>query len=259
MKKQVRRGLLPAGGFCALGAALLFAPGVRFSGYFFLGVAALFLVWSALGYFDEKHRFFKVRKRVFLAGVCALAVLLSCLEAVIISCGETYEPALPVDAVIVLGAGVNGETPSLTLQTRIDMAAEYIFSEDHGDVPIVLSGGQGSGENISEAEAMYRALRKSPLRPTDTPFHVFLEDRSTSTAENFAFSKALLEEQGVDTERAVIAVVTNDFHMYRSRLIAGEYGLNTIGVPAELPWWWLTANYYLRESFALVKTLLFDI
>ena len=257
MKKQIRRGLLPAGIFCALGAALLLAPGIRFSGYFFLGVAALFLVWSTLGYLAEKHRFFKLCKRVFLAGVCALAVLLSCLEAVIISCGETYEPALPVDAVIVLGAGVNGETPSLTLQTRIDMAAEYIA--DHGDVPIVLSGGQGSGENISEAEAMYRALRKSPLRPTDTPFHVLLEDRSTSTAENFACSKALLEEQGVDTERAVIAVVTNDFHMYRSRLIAGEYGLNTIGVPAELPWWWLTANYYLRESFALVKTLLFDI
>ena len=238
----MKRALIPAGIFGALGMALFFVPGVRFSGYFFLGVAALFLVWSALGYFGEKHRFFKVCKRVFLVGVCALAVLLSCLEAV-----------------IVLGAGVNGETPSLTLQTRIDMAAEYIFSEDHGDVPIVLSGGQGSGENISEAEAMYRALRKSPLRPTDTPFHVFLEDRSTSTAENFAFSKALLEEQGVDTERAVIAVVTNDFHMYRSRLIAGEYGLNTIGVPAELPWWWLTANYYLRESFALVKTLLFDI
>ena len=255
----MKRALIPAGIFGALGMALFFVPGVRFSGYFFLGAAALCIVWLTLGYFAEKHRFFKICKRVFLAGVCALIVLLSCLEAVIISCGETYEPALPVDAVIVLGAGVNGETPSLTLQTRIDMAAEYIFTEGHGNVPIVLSGGQGSGENISEAEAMYRALRKSPLKPTDTPFRFLLEDRSTSTAENFAFSKALLEEQGVDTERAVIAVVTNDFHLYRSRLIAGEYGLNTIGVPAELPWWWLTANYYLRESFALVKTLLFDI
>ena len=255
----MKKALIPAGIFGALGMTLFFVPGVRFSGYFCLGVAALCLLWLALGYFAEKHRFFKVCKRIFLVGLCALMVLLSCLEAVIVSCGETYEPALPVDAVIVLGAGVNGETPSLTLQTRIDMAAEYIFAEDHGDVPIVLSGGQGSGENISEAEAMYRALRKSPLKPTDTPFRFLLEDRSTSTAENFAFSKALLEEQGVDTERAVIAVVTNDFHLYRARLIAGEYGLTTVGVPAELPWWWLTANYYLRESFALVKTLLFDI
>lgn len=259
MKREVRRCLLPAGIFSALGMVLFFVPGVRFSGYFCLGIATLFLIWLALGHLAEKHWIFKACKRIFLVGVCALAVLLSCLEAVIISCGETYEPALPVDAVIVLGAGVNGETPSLTLQTRIDMAAEYIFSEDHGNVPIVLSGGQGSGENISEAEAMYRSLRKSPLKPTDTPFCFWLEEGSTSTAENFAFSKALLEEHGVDTETAVIAVVTNDFHIYRSRLIAGEYGLNTIGVPAELPWWWLTANYYLREAFALVKTLLFDI
>ena len=251
--------LIPAGIFGVLGTVLFFVPGVRFSGYFCLGLAALFLVWLTLGELSEKHRFFKICKRVFLVSVFALTVLLSCLEAVIISYGEEYRPALPVDAVIVLGAGVNGETPSLTLQTRIDKAAEYIFMEGHGDVPIVLSGGQGSGENISEAEAMYRALRKSPLKPTDTPFRFLLEDRSTSTAENFAFSKALLEEHGVDTEKAVIAVVTNDFHIYRSRLIAEDYGLTTIGVPAELPWWWLTANYYLRESFALVKTLLFDI
>ena len=247
----MKRALIPAGIFGALGMALFFVPGVRFSGYFFLGVAALFLVWSALGYFDEKHRFFKVCKRIFLVGVCALAVLLSCLEAVIISCGETYEPALPVDAVIVLGAGVNGETPSLTLQTRIDMAAEYIFSESHGDVPIVLSGGQGSGENISEAEAMRRELEGLSGR-------LLLEDQSTSTAENFAFSKKLLKEYGVDTETATIAVVTNDFHILRAQLIAQREGMHTFGIPAELPWWWLSANYYLREPFALVKTLLFD-
>ena len=184
----MKRALIPAGIFGALGMALFFVPGVRFSGYFFLGAAALCIVWLILGYFAAKHRFFKICKRVFLAGICALIVLLSCLEAVIISCGETDEPALPVDAVIVLGAGVNGETPSLTLQTRIDMAAEYIFTEGHGNVPIVLSGGQGSGENISEAEAMYRALCKSPLKPADAPFHVLLEDRSTSTIENLQFA-----------------------------------------------------------------------
>ena len=85
-----------------------------------------------------------------------------------------------------------------------------------------------------------------------------LEDRSTSTAENFAFSKALLEEQGIQTDTAVIGVVTNDFHMFRAKLIARREGLTTVGVPAELPWWWLTANYYVREAFALVKTLIFD-
>ena len=57
---------------------------------------------------------------------------------------------------------------------------------------------------------------------------------------------------------SVIGVVTNDFHMFRAKLIAQREGLTTVGVPAELPWWWLTANYYVREAFALVKTLIFD-
>ena len=50
----------------------------------------------------------------------------------------------------------------------------------------------------------------------------------------------------------------NDFHLFRAKLIARREGMQTVGVPAELPWWWLTANYYLREPFALVKTLIFD-
>ena len=69
----------------------------------------------------------------------------------------------------------------------------------------------------------------------------------------------ILLQNGIDPETAVIGVVTNDFHLYRARLIAERQGLEIIGAGAELPWWWLTANYYMREAFALVKTLLFDV
>lgn len=244
--------------FFALGALLFAVPGVRFSSLCFLGLGGVCILWLALGHYEKKYRFFKTCKRLFLAGLAALALALSCMEITILRYGEDYRPALPVDAVIVLGAGVNGETPSAALRSRIDAAADYIYSQGHGGVPVVLSGGQGRGEDISEAECMYRALMDHPLRPADTPNHFLLEDKSTSTAENFAYSKALLEDYGLDTQEAVIAVVTNDFHVYRSRLIAEREGLTTVGVPAELPWWWLTANYYLREAFALVKTLLFD-
>lgn len=239
--------------FFTLGALLLGAPGVRFSAVFFIGLGLLCLTWRILDRVAEKSRFFKICKRIFLVGICAITVAICCIEAVLLSYGEEDRSALPVDAVIVLGAGVNGETPSAALQTRIDAAAAYIAR--HPDVPVVLSGGQGSGENISEAECMFRALAGGSEEKAG---RLLLEDRSTSTAENFAFSKALLEEYGLDTETAVIAVVTNDFHTYRSRLIAEREGLTTIGIPAELPWWWLTANYYLREAFAVVKTVLFD-
>ena len=137
--------------------------------------------------------------------------------------------------------------------SRIRAAEDYL--EGHPDVPVVLSGGQGPGEAVSEAEAMRRALWTGD-EAEDARF--LLEDRSTNTAQNFRYSKALLEEHGVDTGTAVVAVVTNDFHCFRARMIARRQGLETVGVPAELPWWWLTANYYLREAFAVVKTALFD-
>lgn len=236
------------------GLALVVIPsGIRFTGYFLLGVLAVWNAGRLVCRWGERSRAGGVCKRIFFTGLAlGLAGLVS-IEILLIRHGETDNSALPVDAVIVLGAGVNGEEPSAALWSRIRAAADYLAL--HPDVPVVLSGGQGPGEDISEAEAMRRALRTGS-EAEDARY--LLEDRSTNTAENFRFSKALLEEHGLDTETAVIAVVTNDFHCFRSHMIAQRQALRTIDVPAELPWWWLTANYYLREAFAVVKTALFD-
>ena len=87
---------------------------------------------------------------------------------------------------------------------------------------------------------------------------LLLEERSTSTAENFTFSKEVLRQAGIDPETAVVAVVTNDFHCFRAHLIAQRQGLTVLDIPAEVPWLLLNANYYVREFFALGKTLIFD-
>ena len=204
------------------GIALRFVPGVRFSGYLCLGLAGLCGLWLILGRWAEKSVIGKWCKRIFLVCLAAVTVVLCAFETAIVTRGEEDWSALPVDAVIVLGAGVNGETPSMALQTRIDAAAAYL--EQHPDVPVVLSGGQGSGEDITEAEAMRRALKAKGM-PED---RLLLEESSTSTAENFAFSKVLLEDHDIDTDTAVIAVVTNDFHIFRAKLIAQREGLTVI-------------------------------
>ena len=91
------------------------------------------------------------------------------------------------------------------------------------------------------------------------PERLLLEDQASNTAENFALSKPLLHEAGVDVARDTVAVVTNDFHIARSELIAARQGYGDVaGVPAPLPWAHLTVNYYLREAFAMVKTFLLD-
>ena len=236
------------------GLALILIPnGMRFTGWLLLWTAAAWILGLLVCRWSKRSKAGKICKRLFFAG---LAVGLSCLisiEMLLVRHGESDNSALPADAVIVLGAGVNGETPSAALWSRIQAASAYL--EGHPDVPVVLSGGQGPGEAITEAEAMRRALWSQ-----DEAFNsrLILEENSTSTAENCRYSKAILEETGLDTETAVIAVVTNDFHCFRAHMIAQKQGLQIIDVPAELPWWWLTANYYLREAFAVVKTALLD-
>ena len=235
-----------------LSTGLFLIPGMRFSSILCLGVAGLSTVWLVLDRLSKKHRIFKVCKAIFRYSTIAIFVVLCTLEGFVIRHGERAVPDTPVDAVIVLGAGVNGETPSLALQTRIRAAAAYLAQ--HPDVPVVLSGGIGPGESITEAEAMRRALwTNSEARNA----LYFPEEQSTNTAENFRFSKEILKQQGVAAETAVIAVVTNDFHMARAEVIAVKQGYGEIvGVPAELPWWWLNVNYYVREAFAMVKTLI---
>ncbi|MCI8971551.1 MAG: YdcF family protein [Oscillibacter sp.] len=236
------------------GLALVLVPnGMRFTGYLLLGILAVWYCGLYLHRWGKKSRTGKLCFRMFLAGLSLGAVCLVSIEAAVVFRGEADNSAVPVDAVIVLGAGVNGETPSAALWSRIRAAEAYL--ETRPDIPVVLSGGQGAGEAISEAEAMRRALWTEDEAENA---RLLLEERSTNTAENFRFSKELLEARGLDTETAVIAVVTNDFHCFRAHMIARKQGLRTIDIPAELPWWWLTANYYLREAFAVVKTALLD-
>lgn len=230
-------------------AAVVIPNGMRFTGWLCLGTAAVWTLGILVVRWGRRSRAGRICRRIFFAGLALGLAALAGIEAAVISWGEADNAAVPVDAVIVLGAGVNGEEPSAALWSRIRAADAYL--ETHPDIPVVLSGGQGAGEAISEAEAMRRSLR-----PGNNRF--LLEERSANTAQNFAFSKALLEEYGLDTRTAVIAVVTNDFHCFRAHLIAQRQGLRIVDVPAELPWWWLTANYYVREAFAVVKTVLFD-
>lgn len=232
--------------------SLTVVPGIRFCGLLALALAGVCVLAVFLGRWAEKSRAGKRCQRIFLAGLSAALLLFLLVEGLLLSHGERDHSALPADAVIVLGAGVNGETPSLMLQSRINAAAEYLNA--HPDIPAVLSGGQGNGENITEAECMRRQLTAMGIGES----RLLLEERSTSTAENFAFSKELLRQAGIDPETAVVAVVTNDFHCFRAHLIAQREGLTVLDVPAEVPWLLLNANYYVREFFALGKTLIFD-
>lgn len=227
--------------------------GMRFSGFLLLGAAALLVMELLLDRWTKRSRTGWWCRLAFRAGCALVLIPLVLLEGFVIQEGREDLPAMEAEAVVVLGAGVNGTQPSLSLRTRLDAALAYL--ETHPKVPAVLSGGQGYGEEITESRCMYDYLTARGIDGS----RLILEERATSTAENFAFSKMLLEEQGIDPAEDLVAVVTHDFHMARSKLIAAREGyVHAFGVTAELPWKHLEVNYYLREAFAMVKTLIFD-
>lgn len=228
--------------------------GMRFSGYLLLGVSAVLVISVFLDRMENSGKGWRLARQVFYVCLAVGLVLLVSMETYVISQGGgSSTSTLSSDAMIVLGAGVNGRTPSLSLRTRLDAALDYL--ETHPDIPVVLTGGQGFGEEITEAQCMYDWLTAHGVHEEQ----LLLEEQAKNTVENFAFSYPLLKEQGVDPEMDCVAVVTNDFHIARARLLARKKGYHTVqGVPAKLPWIHLTVNYYLRESFAVIKSAIFD-
>lgn len=232
--------------FLALAVLLRFVPGLRFSALLCLCATAVLFIFYLLEHFARRgHRAAAWCELALIAALLLGFSLFTVLETMVVRGSFADESDAPVSAVIVLGAGVNGETPSLTLRTRIDAAAAYL--EEHPDVPVVLSGGQGPGEAITEAECMRRALVRRGVDES----RLYPEERSTSTQENLRYSRAILEELGVDPARR-IAIVTSDFHLCRARLM---WGGDTAAVPAHLPstlyFQCLTVNYFIREAFGL--------
>ena len=248
MRRGARIALFAAAALCVLGlfCVVFRSFGMRFSGFLCLGAALLVVLAVALGRMAARGGFWKGLRAGFFGAVILGMAGFAVLEGQVIAAARTVPAA--ADAVIVLGAGVNGTQPSLALKTRLDAALAYAMK--YPGIPLVLTGGQGYGEEISEAECMYRYLVARGVEPE----RLLLEDQARDTEENFRFSKAVLEENGYDTAQITVAVVSNDFHLCRAEILARREGLAPTGVGAPIPWPHLEINYYIREAFALAKT-----
>ncbi len=152
------------------------------------------------------------------------------------------------EAVIVLGCGVKGTVPTGSLVRRMDKAIEYY--NNNNKALIIVSGGQGPQEEISEAQAMYEYMTARGV-PADS---IVMEDKSTSTDENFKYSKAILDERLGDDYRVVY--ITNSFHSYRAGELARLNGLNVRSYSASTALLSLLPCY-LREVLAVVKLWIF--
>lgn len=161
---------------------------------------------------------------------------------------NSSEPDDGADVLIVLGGGIRGTSPTLTLKYRLDSAAEYL--ERNPGTLAIVSGGQGADEQVTEASVMRQYLINCGIDPN----RILSEEASSSTEENFRFSKAMIDglsaEGRLPAEPAAVFTTTR-FHVFRSELAAAREGLSAEGIPAKGVWY-ITPNDYLRECVAIV-------
>ena len=137
-----------------IGAAVyigLFTIGHEVIGFLIAGIAIVLLVFTLFKVLEPKHsKTVRYLRSTFAALLIVGAAVFTALEVQVIIGGTTSEDT-EAPYLIILGAKVNGDTPSLTLRERIDAAYDYMV-ENPSSIAI-LSGGQGSGEAISEKTA----------------------------------------------------------------------------------------------------------
>lgn len=183
--------------------------------------------------------------RITLAVLICGAVFYAGMMAFVAFSGYANPPTGNEKVVIVLGAGLRKDKPSLLLRYRLDKA--YEFAQSHPDTLVITTGGQGRDEWVPEGQAMRDYLIEKGLSPD----RVVAETKSTSTEENFAFARQILEEMGVDADQPIV-YVTNAFHCYRGGKYAQMAGFTQVSaLPAGIPLRSIP-TCYLREVFAVL-------
>lgn len=198
-----------------------------------LAIGIRFDLWSHLG----------IKLKVVIISILAVgAVVFAVLLTMIFSEYRETETK-PVDYLIVLGAQMRDDGPSVVLKFRLDRAVEYL--QEYPETKCIVSGGQGKNEPCSEAEGMKRYLVERGIAAD----HIFVEDQSKNTRENFALSARLIPVG------ATVGVLTNNFHMKRALYLAEKTGINKpVAVVADsTPLY--APNNVLREVLGLAKDI----
>lgn len=227
-------------------------PGGQHLGFILVGLLSIvlfgggFFLWHSTALIPRKiWRRFRITSFLFLSWLVSFVLVVG----LILANAQTTEIQDP-DYLIILGAGLNGDKPDLTLQQRLDTGLSYL--QNNPSLPIIVTGGQCSKERISEGLAMSNYLQAHGIAKE----RIIVESASQSTKENFLFSAKILEELG-EKQPVTIMIATSDFHLLRSKLLAKRNGFQAGSLAAPSPLYLLPANL-LREYFASGKSLLLD-
>lgn len=179
-------------------------------------------------------------------GVLGFSVIISIILSVFMiraACDKPQEE----HTVVILGCKVRNGAPSLMLRKRLDTALQYL--NQHENVPVIVCGGQGADESISEAQCMSEYLISHGIQES----RIYQDNTSTSTLENMQNAKEIILKQGWTPE---IVIITDGYHQYRSANFARSLGLKTSAVSAKTSWY-LVPSYWVREWLGICYQFVF--
>ena len=238
-------GRLIALAVCAFLGLLAFflkfcVPGYSFSALVCLCLIALILFYTFMPLVGLRYpAFAKITTRIFTVLLSIGLLIIGVTEAIVIH-ASFGSPEEEVEYMVVLGAKVNADGPSVSLWDRIRGAYEYL--EEHPDVIAVVSGGQGTDEPITEAECMYRELVSLGIDPK----RIWREEEATSTWENLQFSLDLIESR-TGTRPTKLGVLSSEYHLFRTSLFAKACNVEFVGIPARTSRTSQAINHFMRE------------
>lgn len=215
-------------------------PGYSFSALVCLCLAAVIVFYAAVPFFAVRFPRGTRIVTAFVSAALAVGILVCAVtEGVILwKCRGTPDRA--VEYVVVLGAKVREDGPSVSLWDRIHGAYDYMTA--HPDVIAIVSGGQGGDEPMTEAQSMYDELIKLGIEPE----RVWMEEKATSTMENLTFSLDLIQEK-TGTRPDTIGVLSSEYHLCRAELQTKALGVEFVGIPAKTSRIAQRVNHSLRE------------
>ena len=221
---------------------MIIGPGHWFNFAFVIAGAGLFVLCL---FWDRLRRLKKKVKIVLcsLLGVCFLNF------AIFEGCAITASLQKPADDavwVVLLGAGVHGDVPSLEFSRRISAAADYLLT--HPNARAVTTGGCGHGEYLSEGVVAASRLAAAGADPG----RILIESESTSTEENFRFALEKIKEAGGGPDDKTV-IVSSGFHLFRAEKLAEAEGYSNLSGLGSTGLLILLPQYYLREYAAEVR------
>ncbi len=218
--------------------------GYGFTAFVLCGIIGILLFYNLANILSRRFpNQVKLLRRIVSVCLC-VGLLFAAITEVFIIRASFGDPKEHCDYIVVLGAKVRYDAPSVALMERIRGAYDYMA--EHPDVIAVVSGGQGPDEPMTEALCMYEQLVAMGIDKD----RIWLEDQAASTWANLNYSLDLIESK-TGSRPTKLGIVSSEYHLLRAGMMAQDCDIDPVRIPAHTTHVSQLVNHLMREIAAV--------